>query len=121
MKLSFLLRNTFPHSWSYPEPVLLALASLLSVVRSSMEAARTKNFSATQFRRSYRHFKLNMFDMLTPRWSSVHPESEVTSWFSSQGFTARRLGPGEYVGVKSPALQARDGASGRPRREESIP
>lgn len=103
MKLSFLLRNIFPWSWRYPESLRLGLASFLSLVRSSLEAFRTRAFGAGEFRRSYKHYKLNMFDILAPRWASVHPCEEVTAWFTSQGMQVQRLGPGEYVGVKTHA------------------
>ena len=39
-----------------------------------------------------------MFDILAPRWASVHPEDEVRAWFTSQGMLVQRLSPGEYVG-----------------------
>jgi len=103
LKVSLQLRNILPASWLYPEPVLLGLASFLSVVRSGMECARKRDFSSEAFRRSYAHYKLDMFDVMTPRWSSLHDEKEVTGWFNSQGFQVKRLAPGEYVGVKTVA------------------
>jgi hypothetical protein len=30
----------------------------------------------------------------------VHPEDEVTAWFTSQGMLVQRLSPGEYVGLR---------------------
>jgi SAM-dependent methyltransferase len=120
MKLSFLLRRIFPGSWHYPEPVRLGLSSGLSVVRSTMEALRTRSFAAREFQRSYAHFKLNMFDILAPRWASEHPEDEVTEWFASQGMMAQRLGPGEYVGAKGHS--ADETGTGAPQRfSASIP
>jgi SAM-dependent methyltransferase len=101
MKLSFLLRRVLPWSWRYPEFVRLGLAKILSLIRSTMEAFRKRTFSAAEFKRSYAHYKLEMFDIMAPRWASEHPEDEVKAWFTSQGMQVQRLGPGEYVGIKA--------------------
>jgi len=101
IKGSLLLRNVLPGSWLYPEPVLLALASAFSVVRSAMESVKNRTLSMKAFQRSYAHYKLDIFDVMTPRWSSLHDQKEVTGWFNSQGFQVQRLAPGEYIGVKT--------------------
>jgi len=100
LKASLQLRNLLPGSWLYPEPVLLGLASVFSVVRSAMESVKNRTMSFKAFRRSYAHYKLDIFDVMTPRWSSLHGEAEVTGWFKAQGFQVKRLAPGEYIGVK---------------------
>ena len=56
------------------------------------------NFST--FRSHYKHYKLDMFDVICPRWTSVHEEAEIVGWFKEQGFLARKVGHGDYVGVK---------------------
>jgi SAM-dependent methyltransferase len=109
IKSSLQLRNILPGSWLYPEPVLLGLASVLSACRSALECAKNRTFSVSAFRRSYAHYKLDIFDVMTPRWSSLHDEKEVTEWFNSQGFQVRRLAPGEYVGAKPGAARAQSG------------
>ena len=101
IKASLQLRNILPGSWLYPEPVLLGLASFFSVLRSALESVQHRTLSLKEFRRSYAHYKLDIFDVMTPRWSSLHDEKEVTGWFNAQGFEVRRLSPGEYVGVKN--------------------
>lgn len=101
IKGSLLLRNVLPGSWHYPEPVLLALASVFSVIRSAMDSVKNRTMSFEAFRRAYAHYKLDLFDVMTPRWSSLHDEKEVTGWFKAQGFEVKRLAPGEYIGVKT--------------------
>jgi SAM-dependent methyltransferase len=101
LKASLQLRNLLPGSWLYPEPVLLALASILSAARAALESVQNRTLSFEAFRRSYAHYKLDIFDVMTPRWSSLHDQKEVTGWFKENGFQSRRLAPGEYVGVKT--------------------
>ena len=105
MKLKFLLRNVFPWSWRYPEFVRLGLSSVLSLVRQAMEAFRTRTFSAREFQRSYADYKLILFDILAPRWASVHPEDEVER--GSLRRLVQKLAPGEYVGVKMDLTSAK--------------
>ena len=101
IKGSLFLRKALPGSWRYPEFLRLALASVFSVVRSAMESVRNRTMSFMAFRRSYSHYKLDIFDVITPRWSSLHDQDEVKRWFASQGFVVRRIAPGEYVGLKT--------------------
>jgi SAM-dependent methyltransferase len=111
IKGSLMLRNVLPASWLYPEPVLLGLASIFSVFRSAMESVKNRTMSLKDFKRSYAHYKLDIFDVMTPRWSSLHGEAEVTGWFNAQGFQVKRLAPGEYIGVKgNGARSTRSGA-----------
>jgi len=100
IKGSLVLRRLLPGSWFYPEPVLLALASVFSAFRSVIESVRKRTVSPEAFRQSYAHYKLDLFDVMTPRWSSLHGEREVKGWFTPRGFRVQRLGPGEYIGIK---------------------
>src|SRR6185312_1731943 len=77
------------------------MASALSVFRAALEVFQSKKFDFKSFRRAYAHYKLDIFDVITPRWSSLHAEDEVRSWFSLQGFQVKRLAPGQYVGIKT--------------------
>ncbi len=99
-KGNLMLRSVFPRVWSYPEPVRLGLASLCSVFRAAVECVRTKSVRFSDFRTHYKHYKLDMFDVISPRWTSVHEETEVIGWFKARGFLARKVGYGNYVGVK---------------------
>jgi SAM-dependent methyltransferase len=101
------LRQVFPRVWTYPESVRLGLASVFSVFRAAVEAVRTRNLTFGEFRRSYRHYKLDIFDVLAPQWTSVHRENEVVGWFAKLGFVAKKVGYGTYVGVKVASLQKR--------------
>lgn len=58
-------------------------------------------FGLKSFNRFYAHSKLDIFDVISPRWTSVHAEDEVISWFTSQGFLARKVGYDDYVGIKT--------------------
>jgi len=101
IKGSLMLRNVLPWSWNYPEFIRLKMASALSVFRAALEVFQSKKFDFKSFRRAYAHYKLDIFDVITPRWSSLHAEDEVRSWFSLQGFQVKRLAPGQYVGIKT--------------------
>lgn len=103
IKGSLLLRYVLPASWLYPEPVLLALASAFSVFRSTLECVKNRTMNFDAFRKAYAHYKLDLFDVMTPRWSSLHDEKEVTGWYQKSGFQVKRLAPGEYIGVKTAA------------------
>jgi SAM-dependent methyltransferase len=100
-KGNLLLRSFFPWLWSYPEPVRLALASASSVFRAALECFRTRTINLKTFKTHYEHYKLDMFDIISPRWTSVHEEAEVIGWFKSQGFLGRKVGYGDYVGVRT--------------------
>ncbi len=99
-KGNLMLRSVFPRVWSYPEPVRLGLASLCSVFRAAIECFRKGTMSFSAFKTHYKHYKLDMFDVISPRWTSVHEEPEVIAWFKSRGFLAHKVGYGNYVGVK---------------------
>jgi SAM-dependent methyltransferase len=100
-KGNLMLRKIFPGLWNYPEWARLGLASASSVLRAAIECKRTRNFSFSAFKRHYKHYKLDMFDVICPRWTSVHEEAEVIGWYKAQGFVARKVGYGDYFGVKS--------------------
>ena len=105
IKGSLILRKVLPWSWHYPEILRLKLSSALSVLRAALEAIQTRKFDYKSFKRSYAHYKLDIFDVITPRWTSLHAEDEVKSWFTLQGFQAKRVAPGQYVGVKTGTAQ----------------
>ena len=94
------LRKFLPRSWNYPEPVLLALATVFSGVRALLEAARTQKFTLSALKRYYAHYKLDVFDVMAPRWSGTLSEDTVVPWFSSRGFEVCKVGHGSYVGVR---------------------
>jgi SAM-dependent methyltransferase len=92
------LRRLLPRSWSYPEPVLLGLSSVLGLPRAALECLRAGRFRRRDFSRHLGNARLSIFDVISPRWTSLHPSEEVTGWFEDQGLSVRRLGPGHYVG-----------------------
>lgn len=98
-KSDLILRKIFPGLWNYPEFLRLGLASASSVVRAATECKRRRTMTFRAFKRNYKHFKLEMFHVISPRWTSVHEETEVLAWFKSKGFLARRVGYGDYFGV----------------------
>ena len=99
-KGNLLVRKLFPRIWNYPEFVRLGMASFFSLFRSAIECARTRAFSFKTFKRHFGHYKLDIFDVISPRWTSVHEEAEVIGWYKSLGFVARKVGYGDYFGVK---------------------
>ena len=94
------LRKVLPRSWDYPEPVLLGLAAVLGGLRSVLEGVRNGKMDPGSIRRYYGDFKLEVFDVLTPRWSGKLGAETVMPWFTSQGFRVRKVGDGSYVGIK---------------------
>jgi SAM-dependent methyltransferase len=111
VKHSLRLRKLLPGSWRYPEGLRLAIAGLLSVPRAMLEAIRNKTCDSKTFERYRGNFKLGIFDVLSPRWTSSHGKEEILSWFVAKGFEARRLGECRYVGVKK--MTERLSGSGR--------
>ena len=100
MKGSLLLRNLLPWSWRYPESFRLRIASVLGLFRATLECMRAMEFSLKSFARYHGNAKLGIFDVISPRWTSLHPSDEVTGWFNTHGYSVKRLGPGHYVGQK---------------------
>ncbi|MBZ5670629.1 MAG: class I SAM-dependent methyltransferase [Acidobacteriia bacterium] len=100
-KGNLLLRKILPWSWHYPEFLRLGMASVFSVVRATMEAVQTRMINFRAFQRFYRHYKLDIFDVMSPRWTRVYTKDEVVPWFTSQGFLVQKVGYGAYVGVKT--------------------
>ncbi len=101
---NLILRKIFPWSWRYPEFLRLNLTSVLSVVRAAMEAVRTRMIDFRAFQRFYAHYKLDIFDIMSPRWLTLHRTDEITAWFTSQGFLVQKVDKGDfgdYVGVKT--------------------
>jgi hypothetical protein len=86
--------------WSYPEMVRLGIASFLGVARALIEVLRTKTIDFSKLKLYYGNAKLGIFDVISPRWTSLHTTEEVISWFTSQGFKVKRLAPCYYIGVK---------------------
>ncbi len=99
-KQSLRLRKLLPASWRYPEQLRLAIAGCLSFPRATLEAFRKNKFETKAFRRYRKNAKLNIFDVLSPRWTSTHRKEEILSWFTSNGFEASRIGECLYVGTK---------------------
>jgi SAM-dependent methyltransferase len=97
------IRNVFPRSWDYPEPVLLGLAGFLSGCRSILEGVRQRKMGLRALRRYHRHYKFEVFDVLAPRWDGKIGAETVMPWFASLGFEARKVGDGSYVGIKAGA------------------
>lgn len=95
------IRKVFRRSWTYPEPVLLALSEVLSDMRAVLEGVRTRKFDPkTLHRYSQQLYKLDIFDVLTPRWSGMLGADTVLPWFASCGFNARKADDGCYVGIR---------------------
>jgi SAM-dependent methyltransferase len=99
-KGNLVLRKLLPKSSSYPESVLLAFASVFGLVRSVVEAVRTGKIGIEAIKRFYGHYKLDVFDVMAPQWTSVHTEAEVSAWFRKRGFSVRKVDYGNYLGVK---------------------
>jgi len=100
IKGSLLLRNLLPWSWRYPESVRLGISSVLGVFRATLECLRAREIGLKAFARYHGNAKLGIFDVISPRWTSLHPSEEVTAWFTAHGYSVQRLGPGHYVGRK---------------------
>lgn len=118
IKKTLQLRNVFPRSWCYPEALRLWIASLFGIPRAFIEMVRTREFHRTAFKCHHGNAKLGIFDVLTPRWTSLHTRQEVAAWFAAHGFEARRLRPGHYVGVKTSEIESTcrpEGMSGSSR------
>jgi|WetSurMetagenome_2_1015567.scaffolds.fasta_scaffold54161_2 2-polyprenyl-3-methyl-5-hydroxy-6-metoxy-1,4-benzoquinol methylase len=96
------LRNVLRRSWSYPEPMLLGLASTLSGLRAILEGVRRKKMDIKSLRRySHELYKLDIFDVMAPRWSGVLGADTVVPWFTSRGFKVCKVGDGSYVGINA--------------------
>ncbi len=95
------VRRILPGSWRYPESVLLGLTSVLSGLRSILEGVRMRTIDPAVLRRYYHDHKLEIFDVLAPRWSRRLGAETVEPWFISRGFHVRKVGDGSYVGVRS--------------------
>src|SRR5262249_3592004 len=100
MKGTLKLRKLLPWSWRYPEPVRLGISSALGFLRAPLDCIRKKDFGLKSLARYHGNAKLGIFDVISPRWTSLHPSEEVNGWFTKHGFSVRRLGPGHYVGNK---------------------
>jgi SAM-dependent methyltransferase len=98
------LRKIFPWSWRYPESLRLNLRRLLSVPRAGMEAVRTRTIGFRAFRRFYARYRLDIVDIMSLRWLSLHGTDEVPGWFTARGFQVRKVDSanfGDYVGVRA--------------------
>jgi SAM-dependent methyltransferase len=100
IKGTLLLRNLLPWSWRYPESVRLGISGMLGVFRATLECLRTREIGLKSFARYHGNAKLGIFDVISPRWTSLHPSHEVNAWFTTHGYSVQRLGPGHYVGRK---------------------
>ena len=106
-KGNLVLRKIFPGIWNYPEFARLAVAHLFSPFRAALETVRSRKPSWKAFKRSCAHYKLDIFDVICPRWTSVHMEDEVLGWFLTQGFVGRKVGYGDYVGISADRFSTR--------------
>ena len=100
LKQSLRLRKLLPGAWRYHESLRLAIAGLLSVPRAMLEAKRNRTYERKAFNRYLGNSKLNIFDVISTRWTSQHTKEEIMSWFTSNGFEVHRLGACHYVGTK---------------------
>lgn len=98
-KGDLMLRKIFPWVWHYPEWLRLGIANFFAPMRAALEFFRKKDFGWKQFRQS--QYKLDIFDVISPRWTTLLTEEDVLPWFASQGFVARKVGYGTYVGIKT--------------------
>jgi len=99
-KGNLILRKIFPRVYDYPEPIQLLMASIFGFGRSVVECLRTRRFNLRSIRDFYAHYKLDIFDIISPHWTAVLTENEVIMWFESRGFLARKVGYGDYVGIR---------------------
>lgn len=102
---SLIFRKLLPMSWRYPEWLRLSLAGGLGLMRSLLECLRERSFSVTSLRRHCAGYKLDMFDFISPRWSSKHSATEVLEWFAAAGLSGRRVFPGVFIGVMQQPTQ----------------
>lgn len=100
-KGSLMLRKILPGSWNYPEPLQLGFASIFGAARSVLEGVQTGAVRFADLKKFYKHYKLDAFDIMTPRWTNLVSQKEAEDWFASRGFTARKVGYGDYVAVKA--------------------
>ena len=105
------LRRILPWSWRYPESLRLGLASIFSGLRSVVEGIRSRKMDWRTLRRHYDHYKLDVFDVMAPRWTCTLDAETVEPWFASRGFQVRKVSYGAYVGVKAGALPETGGCS----------
>ena len=101
-KGNLMVRKIFPRLWNYPEFIRLGMASFFSLFRAAIECKRNRQRTTRAFKKHYDHYKLDIFDVISPRWTSVHEEPEVINWYTKRGFIARKVGYGDYFGVKEP-------------------
>ena len=95
------LRKIFPSFSRYPENIQLGLAGGIGNLRALLEVIRRCSVGKDGFRTLCGDYKLAVYDVLTPAFTSQHDPEEILSWFSAQGFSAERRAPRRYVGVKS--------------------
>lgn len=78
-------------------PAGCSRADSFHIVANLHERNRTMSFKALQ--RPDQHYKLDLFEVISPRWSSLHANDEVTEWFTTNGLLVQRFAGVEYVGV----------------------
>jgi len=100
-KGSLALRKIFPSFSRYPENIQLGLAGGLSILRALLEVIRRRSIGKDGFRTLCGDYKLAVYDVLTPAFTSRHDPEEILSWFGAHGFSAERRAPRCYVGVKT--------------------
>jgi SAM-dependent methyltransferase len=100
IKGSLVLRKILPWSWRYPEFLRLSIAHILCICRAAMESVQKREISYRAFKTFCAHYALDIFDVISPRWSHMIAKEEVESWFISQNLLSQRMAPGEYVGMR---------------------
>jgi SAM-dependent methyltransferase len=99
-KGSLALRKIFRSFSRYPENIQLGLATGIGNLRAFLEVIRRCSIRKDGFRTLCGDYKLAVYDVLTPVFTSQHDPEEILSWFSAQGFSAERRAPRRYVGVR---------------------
>ena len=99
-KGSLALRKIFRSFSRYPEKIQLGLANCIGDLRAFLEVIRRCSIGKDGFRTLCGDYKLAIYDVLTPAFTSQHDPEEILSWFSAQGFSAERRAPRRYVGVR---------------------
>jgi hypothetical protein len=97
---SLLLRKILPFSWRFPERIRVALAHVLDTAVAAAAMVKNKDISVRKFQQYRGDYILGAFDILSPRWTTLHDPKEVTSWFHEEGFNVKRVSACNYVGVK---------------------
>lgn len=100
---SLFLRRAAPWSWRLPESMRVGLSAALGAARTAQIAAAKHTVDPEKIRTWYGSYTLGFFDILSPRWTSVHTADEVLSWFADAGLEADERRPQNYIGTRAAA------------------